>query len=85
MNQSKEEFLEKAKEVALKGLPFALFSYPNSTDIHLIYQNDDTLHTADFTKKSRLYHVSFSWGGSSATKGRKPPYHFPTLRREACP
>ena len=50
MNQSKEEFLEKAKEVALKGLPFALFSYPNSTDIHLIYQNDDTLHTADFTK-----------------------------------
>lgn len=43
MNQSKEEFLEKAKEVALRGLPFALFSYPNSTDIHLIYQNNDTL------------------------------------------
>ena len=47
MNQSKEEFLEKAKEVALRGLPFALFSYPNSTDIHLIYQNDDTLYTTN--------------------------------------
>ena len=62
MNYSKEDFLEKAKEIALQGLPFALFSHPNSTDIHLIYQNDDTLHTADFSKDQGFIMCPFHGG-----------------------
>ena len=62
MNQSKEEFLEKAKEVALKGLPFALFSYPNSADIHLIYQNDDTLYTTNLCEGDGFIMCPFHGG-----------------------
>jgi len=57
MNQSKEEFLEKAKEVALRGLPFALFSYPNSADIHLIYQNDNITSLLPYSQLKSLYLV----------------------------
>ena len=62
MNQSKEEFLEKAKEVALKGLPFALFSYPNSADIQLIYQNDDTLYTTNLCEGDGFIMCPFHGG-----------------------
>ena len=62
MNQSKEEFLEKVKEVALKGLPFALFSYPNSTDIHLIYQNNDNLYTTNLCEGDGFIMCPFHGG-----------------------